>query len=411
MNLSYFIAKRIARTETATFSRFITRLSIVATALSVAVMIISVAVVEGFKGTIQDKMFVFWGHFHVALSNPNPSSVIAPEPIDYNPQLVREIAAVPGITSIYPFAVKPAIISNGGMIEGIKLKGVDRSYPFQNKPGINFTGAAIHFSDSSYARQIVVSANTLRRLNQKTGDSILVYFVDPAQGIPSIRKLQIAGTYHTGVDEIDNAFALCDIRLIRRVSNWDSSAIHGYQVFVSDYRQTDSIALKVYQQYLEPPLTYNTIYDIYPDLYNWLNLIDMNTQVIILIMSVVAIINIATALLIFIMERTNMIGILKSMGMNNTKLWLIFLHHASRVAVKGILTGAVIGVSFCLLQQYTRFIHLNESTYYMAYVPVKLTGWQVISIVAGTMIFCMVTLTIPALLVRKINMVRALRFK
>lgn len=411
MNLPYFIAKRIARTEKATFSRFITRLSVVATALSVAVMIIAVAVVEGFKGTIQDKIFVFWGHFHVAVASPNPSSVIGPEPIDYDPQLVQKIARQPGVTALYPFAVKPAIISNGEQIEGIKLKGVDRNYPFKSSGGITFTAEPIRFSDSSYDRQIIVSTQTLQQLNRKTGDSVLVYFVDVAQGVPSIRKLQIAGTFHTGVDEIDQAFALCDIRMLRRVSNWNNNAIQGYQVVVSDYRQADSIAWKIYQQYLDPPLTYNTIGDIYPDLYNWLSLIDVNTQVIILIMSLVAIINIATALLIFIMERTNMVGVLKALGMNNEKLWLIFLHHASRVAIKGILIGALIGVGFCLLQQYTQVIQLNESTYYIRYVPIKLIGWEVAAIITGTFAFCIITLTIPALLVRKINTVRALHFK
>lgn len=411
MNLSYFIAKRIARTEKATFSRFITRLSVVATALSVAVMIIAVAVVEGFKGTIQDKIFVFWGHFHIAVNSPNPSSVMGPEPIDFDPNLAQEIKRQPGVTALYPFVVKPAIISNGELIEGIKLKGIDQNYPFVNNAGISFTGKPLHFSDSGYARQIMVSSQTLKRLNRIEGDSILAYFVDVEQGIPSIRKLQIAGTFHTGVDEIDQAFALCDIRLLQRVNNWNPSAIQGYQVVVADYQQADSIAWKIYQDYLEPPLTYNTIGEIYPDLYNWLSLIDVNTQVIILIMSIVAIINIATALLIFIMERTNMVGVLKALGMNNEKLWLIFLHHAARVALKGILVGAIIGVGFCLLQHYTQFIRLKESTYYISYVPVKLILWEVVAIIAGTFMFCIITLTIPALLVRKINTVRALHFK
>lgn len=411
MNLPYFIASRIAGNKAATFSRFITRLSVLATALSIAIMIIAVAVVTGFKESVQQKLFVFWGDFHIALSNPNPSSVIAPEPIKYDGRLVQEMKKVKAVRGVYPFAVKPAIISSDGIIEGIKLKGVGRSYPFVSNEGIRYNGHPIQFNDSGYAMQVILSANTLKNIKKHVGDSILLYFVDAEQGVPRVRKLQVAGSFETGVDEIDQSFALCDINLIRRVSNWDANAINGYQVSIDNYKQADSIARYVYHQYVQPPMTYNTLADIYPDIYSWLGLIDINAQVIIIIMSIVAIINMTTALLIFILERTNMIGVLKAQGMQNGKLWLIFLNYAARVAIKGILIGAAVGIGFCALQYYTHIIHLNESTYYIAYVPVKMVAWHVLLIVAGSILLCILTLMIPALLVRRINIVRALRFK
>lgn len=381
-----------------------------ATALSVAVMIIAVAVVQGYKDKIFDKMFVFWGHFHVALANPNPSSVISPEPIEYNDTLVNILKKQPGIVAVFPFAVKPAIISDSGIVEGIKIKGVDQSYPFVSGDAIHYTGN-IQFPDSGYASQIILSEYTLHKLRKKTGESLLVYFVNNGEDAPAIRKLKISGAYRTGVEEIDQSFAICDIDLLRRVSGWDAHAVNGYQVEVDNFRHTDQIADNIYQQYLEPPLTYNTIRDIYPDIESWLSLIDVNTQVIIVIMSIVAIINMATAILIFIMERTSMVGVLKSLGMNNKKLWWIFLYHAARVAITGILIGAGIGVGVCLLQQFTHLLRLNESTYYVSYAPVVVIWWQVLLVVAGTILLVIITLMLPALIVRKINMAKALQFK
>ncbi len=411
MNLPALISARISGNKASSFSRLITKLAIVATALSVAVMIVSMAVVQGFKDNIYNKMFVFWGHFHVALANPNPSSVIAAEPMADDAQLKATLLKDKDVVALYPFAVKPAIINDNNIVEGIKLKGVDKTYPFKSDESIEFKGKALSFLQEGYAQEIILSNAIMQKLKKQIGESVLIYFINSGQDAPSVRKLKIVGTYKTGVDEIDRSFALCDINLIRKVSQWDSNAINGYQIFIDDFKKTDSIAYRVYQDYLEPPLTYNTIGEIYPDIQNWLALIDVNTNVIMLIMSIVAIINMATALLIFILERTNMIGILKSMGMSNGKLWRIFLYHSFRVLLIGVSIGALVGIAFCALQYFTHFIKLGESTYYVPYVPVRLLWWHVLGIVVGTIILSIFTLMIPALLVRSINVVKALRFK
>lgn len=412
MKLSFFIARRIAGNKATGFSRFIIRLATIATALSVAIMIIAVAVVVGFKQNIKSKMFVFWGQIEVTPFNPNPSSIINPDPINYNDTLARQIKGMQGVQSVHIFATKPVILrAKSGILEGIKLKGIDASYPLSGSPAMDFKGKRINFTKTKYSKQIILSENTLNKLNIRIGDTVIAFFIDPNKTFPSIRQLTVAGTYHTGMENIDHAFALCDINLIRNVNGWNSTAINGYQIAVDDYTRADSIGRKIYESFLKPPLYTNSMEDIYPDIYSWLSLMDTNAYIILAVMAVVAVINLSTALLIFILERTNMTGILKSLGMPTKKIQHIFLYHAAIVALKGIVYGTIGGVGFCLLQQHFHLITLNESAYYMKYMPVELISWQVILIDVGTLLFCTLIMTIPALFVRRINITKALRFR
>lgn len=375
-------------------------------------MIISVAVVFGFKETIKDKIFVFWGHIQIAPFNPNPgASIITPEPFKYSTALLQEIKSEPGVREVHPFALKAAILNTGNLMQGIKLKGVDSLYSWKSNQAITFSGKIPDFRDTTYAHQIVVSETIMNKLNRKIGDTVQVFFIDPEQDFPRVRKLQICGTFHSGMEEIDNTFSFCDIRLLRRISNWGADDINGYQVSIDDYRKSDTIAERIYRKYLEPPMSRTTMQELYPNIFNWLGLMNTNAYVILAIMAVVAVINMATALLIFIMERTNMIGTLKALGMTSGRMQKIFLYHAGNVALKGILTGTLFGVGFCLLQYYTHFITMDESAYYMQYAPVKLVAWHVVLIDVCTLAFSMLIMVLPALMVKSINIVKALRFK
>lgn len=383
-----------------------------ATSLSVAIMIIAVAVVFGFKETIKDKIFVFWGHIQVAPFNPNPgSSIIAPEPFRFSSALQKQIRSEPEVTAVYPFALKAAILNTGSVMQGIRFKGVDSSYNWKSNEAITFEGKIPDFSDTGYAHQIVVSQTIMDKLERKIGDTIQVFFIDPERDLPRVRKLQICGTFHTGMEEIDNTFSFCDIRLLRRISNWGADDINGYQVVIRDYSASDTVADHIYRKYLNPPMSRTTMQELYPNIFNWLGLMNTNAYVILAIMAAVAVINMATALLIFIMERTNMIGTLKALGMTSDRMQKIFLYHAMNVALKGILIGTLFGVGFCLLQQYTHFITMDESAYYMQYAPIKLVAWHVLLIDIGTLVFCSLIMLLPALMVKSISIVKALRFK
>jgi lipoprotein-releasing system permease protein len=374
-------------------------------------MIIAVALVNGFKATIEGKMFVFWGHFHVVPFNPNPASIISPNPINKDEQLIRQIASVQGVTDVQPFAVKPAILNADGTIEGVKLKGVEPGYSFKSNESILFSGTPIDFSDTVYSRGIILSTFTANRLQVKVQDSVLVYFVDPEQDFPRIRRLLVAGTYATGVEEVDRSFALCDIRLIRRISNWSDTAINGYQVSVDNYQNAHAIAEETNREYLVPPITRETMDDIYPNIFSWLEAQNINTRVLLIIMVIVAVINIATALLIFILERTNMIGTLKAMGMSNAKIQAVFVYHSLYVSLRGILWGTAIAVLLIIVQHYTHLIPMDEQTYSVSFAPVSIAWWEIALIDIGTFAFCLLLMTIPSLMARKINIINAIRFK
>lgn len=411
MKLSAFIANRLSNKNGTSFSRTITRLAVWATALSVAVMIISIAVVLGFKETIKDKMFVFWGHIEIAPFNANPGTIISPSPFEKDNQLIKKISQHPEVVSIYPYLIKPAILQADSLMEGLKIKGVDADYPFKSNDAIQFEGNPISFDSKNYAQQIIISKNTLNKINKNIGDSILVYFLNPDQAYPRVRKLQIAGTFHTGMEEIDANFAMSDIQLLQRVSNWDSTQINGYQVEIKDYNLSNFVAYQLYQDDLEPPMSASTMQDIYPNIFSWLDLMNRNTYIILIIMAIVAVINLSTALLIFILERTPMVGVLKTLGMPMKKIKRIFQIHASKIAIKGILWGNLVGVGFCLIQKYTHIIQLDESAYYMSFVPIQLIFWHVFLVNIFTFLFCIVILNLPLLIIKKINIIQAIKFK
>lgn len=412
LNLAFFIAKRIGGRKSTGFSRLIIRLATVATALSVAVMILSVAIVSGYKKTLEEKMFVFWGQIEIAPYNPNPSSVISPQPFSYDPQLIKRLKELPQIEQAMPFALKPGIIrSKAGNMEGIRLKGVGPDYSLTSEAALNFKGKGLQFNDSLYSKDLVLSTTTLNRLEAKVGDTVLAFFMDPANTFPQIRKLHISGSYHTGMANIDQAFAFCDLALIQQLSQWAATDINGYQIHIKNYKEAETLSDAIYQNYLTPPLYPTTMQEMYPNIYGWLGLMDRNAYIILAIMAIVSVINLSTALLIFILERTNMTGILKSLGMPNRSLQTIFLYHSLRIAVKGVLWGTVIGVTLSLLQQKFKLIHLDESSYYLKDVPIHLSPFQILAIDGGTLLFCLLILWIPILFVRRISPLKAIRFR
>lgn len=410
MNTSFFIAKRIAKKNKKSFSHFIIKLATFATTLSVAVMIIALAVVQGFKDTIKDKTFVFWGHLQIAETGSN-SLRIVPEPISFDKQLFEQVKNTEHVKDVYTYALSSAMIATKDVNEGLRLKGIDANYKLDAQQGLDFEGLPLDYNKPNYDPSILLSKTSLSRIKKQIGDSVLVYFIDQNQAAPRIRKLHIKGTYHTGVEEIDKSFGLIDIRLIRNIFKWDENSINGYQILLDDYEYAQAVDDYIYDEYLSHPLTTIGIDEIYPEIFQWLDLQDTNTQIILVIMTVVAIINMITAILIFILERQNMVGILKTLGMTNAKIRSIFLYHISIIMLKGIFYGVILGLGLCLLQLYTNIITIDESSYYMKYVPIKILPMHIIGVILGTLIISIIILSIPTYLVKRISIIKAIQFK
>jgi lipoprotein-releasing system permease protein len=412
LNFAVFIARRIAFNSQQSFSRFIIRLATVATTVSVAAMIITLAFVNGFQETVSQKVFSFWGHVRLQQYEPNKALVAEESPLEKNDKAIANIRQYPQVVSVQTFATKSAVLQNQTNIEGILFKGVEKDYNFDHLQNFLKSGRWPNFHDSLYSRDIVLSQPIAEQLHIKVNDSIKIYFIDPSGGRSNFRRLRISGIYKTGIEEYDKLFAIGDLRLIQRLNNWNNNQIGGYEIFLSDYKYMDTISMQINDNATLPTTWISkTVKEVYPNIFDWLGIQDVNRNVIFIVMSIVAIINLVTCLLILVLERTRMVGVLKAVGSDNATIQSIFLLHATYITMVGVGFGLIFGVGLCLLQQYTGFIHLDETAYYVSSAPVKIIWWEVLLVSVGTVVVCFVSLIIPTLLVRNIQPVKAIQFR
>lgn len=409
LRFSFFLARRFLARQQGAFSGFIIRLAAVATALSVAVMIVSVAVVTGFQGSIEEKLFGFWGHVHIAPSNPDPSALFSNESATRDAKLMQQVMRSPGVTQVAPFVLRPGIVRAGSTLEGLQLKGVEKS--FRYPAAVEFSGGKIGYPDSGYSQDILLSKSTAARLSLKTGDDVKLYFFEGGSTAPRIRKARLAGLYSTGMEDVDRGFALCDLRLLQRISGWDSSQISGYQVELADPGKSIEAAERIYREAVQPPLTTKALPELYAGVFDWLRLQNTNVRVLLSIMAIIAIINLSAALLILMVDRTQAVGLLKALGQSGGSLSAVFVWLAGTVGAAGLLLGNVLGLGLCLLQKWAGLFKLPEATYYMRQVPVRIVWWHIALIDVATFAVCFLCLWLPALYVRRIHPVRALGFR
>ncbi|RMG88367.1 MAG: ABC transporter permease [Bacteroidetes bacterium] len=432
MNLEYFIARRVATSTSAqSFSRLIIRIAAIAIALSLTVMIVSTAVITGFKHQIQEKIFGFWGHIHIT-EGAGMRSLLEAHPIkikqDFYPWMdtirqVKYVAEVEafgqsreiesythgGIRHIQVFALKPGIIRTKEAIEGIVLKGVDKDFDWTFFNKYLVAGEPVSFSDSTASSDIILSQQTVDRLNLQLGDAFRFYFVDNGEVIG--RRFTVKGIFKTGLEEYDRKFALTDIRKIRQMLQWEDDEVGGFEVFIDDLRDLDVLTEYIYLEELPGDLYAENIRESRPAIFDWLELQNINEVVILILMLVVGIINMVTALMILILERTNMIGILKALGQTDWRIRKIFLYHAAYIVAVGLFWGNVIGLSLCWLQKSFEIITLSEENYYLSVAPVELNFWTILLLNVGTLVITVLFLIIPTWLVTRISPVRAIQFK
>lgn len=406
MSFASFISTRISFKSNRTFSKLIVRIAIIGIMLGLGVMILSIAVIRGFKSEIRQKLRGFAGDIEVLNYDNNNSDQNTPFPSDNN--FEKQVKSNPLFTYIMPIATKPGIIKTSSEIEGVIMKGVDKNYDWSFFKRILISGRVIDFRDSVEAqKQLMISSYTAGRLKLKVGDKLLMYFVqEPLKK----RPFTIAGIYDSGIEDVDKSFVVGDLSLIRRLNDWNADLVGGYELRVSDFDRLDE-ANDFLKDKMPMKLKSYTVSESYPAIFVWLQEIDLNAEVMLVLMIIVATINMISALLIMILERTSMIGMFKAMGAGNWTIQKIFLYNATYLIGLGLLLGNIFGLGVCYFQYHTHFFTLDEQSYYMKFVPIQINGMDIVLLNIGTLVICLLVLIIPSTLVTKISPVKAIRFK
>ncbi|MEA3478308.1 MAG: FtsX-like permease family protein [Bacteroidota bacterium] len=407
MNFEFFIARHILQRGKNNVSAPYVRIAIISVALGIAVMIIAIAILSGFQQEIRDKFIGFGSHIQIVGFDFNKS--YESSPVNIKQAFYPYNHDKPGITHIQVFANKAGIIKTEDQIQGIILKGVGSDYDWSYFKDIIIEGTHFSVYESGKTNDILLSRKLSNKLRIKLGDDVRVYFITEGQKQPRGRKFTVAGIYETGLEEFDNLYLIGDIGHIRKLNDWKDDQVAGFEVLIEDFSRIDEINESIHND-LPYDLRSVSIKDLYPHIFSWLELQDMNVVVIIVLMVLVAGITMISTLLVLILERTNMIGILKALGARNWSIRKIFLYNAAYIIFIGLFWGNLIGIGFCLLQDYSGLIPLSQESYYVSVVPINLSWINILILNLGTLIVCTLILIIPSYVITRVTPLKAIRF-
>ena len=410
MNFEFFIAKRLisAQSYKSSVSAPIIKIGVLAIAISTIVMLFAVAISVGLQQKIRDKAVAFNGHITISNFDTNLSEG-AQAPINKNQPFYPKFKEVDGIIHIQAVAQKFGIIRTETDFEGLFLKGVGIDYNWQYFKEFLIQGTLPNYSES-YSDEVLISEHLAKRLLFKLGDTFQMYFLkSDSSSTPSIRKFKIVGIFNSGFEELDQTFIIGDLNHVQRLNRWSKDQVGQFEVFIQDYEDLESKGLEVYAK---TPSTLNaqTVKQKYPVIFDWIAIFDKNTYGIIAMMILVGVINMITALLVLILERTQMIGILKALGSRSWSIQKVFIYIASYLAITGLILGNGIGLLILFIQKYLSPITLNPSVYYVSKAPVDINLWTILSLNLLAFTICVLVLIIPSYLIAKIAPLKAIKF-
>ena len=409
MNLSYFISKRISQgnpdTDKGGFSSIIHKIAVASITVGLSAAIVSFLIMKGFQETVQNKIYGFSSHIIVSKFTMNNS--MEEQPFSYNVNIYNHPEELGVIDHIQEFSHKAGLIKTEDEVLGVVFKGVGRSFDLNRFRDNMIEGEFIHFPDSGYAREVVLSEIIANKLKTKVGDDIIIHFF---QNPPRFRKLKVTGIYETNLsDYFDDKIIMGDIRMVQRLNGSADSIAGGLEIFVKDVNEVDE-ALTTIGDTMDYDLYLEKVSDKYIQVFEWLNLLSRQVNILLGIILTVVCVNMISVILILVMERTQMIGLLKAMGAQDRLIQSVFVYNGVHLIAKGLVYGNVIGLGLCYLQDTFKFITLNPQNYYMDYVPIG-WNWEIV-ILLNVAVFVVVTLVLllPTAIVTRINPIKAIRF-
>jgi lipoprotein-releasing system permease protein len=411
VNLEYFIAKRVQSSTSYknSVSAPIIKIAIAAIAIGIVVMLIAIATGVGLQKKIKEKVSAFNGHVSVSLFDRN-NSITTVKPISNDQDFYPDFTAVPEVTHIQAVATLGGMIRTATDFEGVILKGVGSDYDWQYLQDFLVDGSLPDVSMEQTSFDILISDDIAARLQLKVGDQAPTYFMKANGQEPIARAFTISGIYDSGLEEYDSKFIVGDIRNIQRINKWKPNEVGKFEIYIDNFDKLDVVGRKI-QINTPSQLNAMTIEQELPAIFQWLELLDGNIFGIIGIILIVGIINMVTALLVLILDRTNMIGVLKSLGASNWMVRKIFLINAMNLVFKGLIIGNIIGLGLIGIQYFFSPFTLDPASYHVTVMPVYISWWHVIVLNLGTFFVCLLALIIPTLIVSKISPVKAMRFE
>ena len=413
MNFELFIAKRIYSNNDSgkKLSKPIIKIAQISIALGIIVMLISISVTVGFKNEIRNKTVGFGSHIQIVNYDTNNS--FESIPITKNIDLTSKIQNIEGVKFVQEYATKAAVFKNKIQVEGIILKGVNSSFNSKFFSKNIISGNVFRVNDSLKSNNILISEKTSKVLKIEVGDTVLTYFI---QKPIRFRKFIVSGIFNTGIPELDKMYAIIDIKHIQKLNKWNRNQISGLEVNINNFNDIDktkklvqnTIGYGVYKD--KQKLKVESIKDVFPMLFEWISLFDANVWVILILITAVAGFNMVSGLLVIILENTQMIGVLKTIGSKNKNIRSLFLYYSAMLITKGIIWGNIIGIGLLSIQYYFGIIKLDPESYYVDKVPVEFSFWYFILLNIATILVTIAMLIIPSMIVSRITPSKAIRF-
>ena len=406
LKFELFIASRLLKSDKGSnnYTRPIINVSTAAISLGIIVMTLSLSIVSGFQNEIRDKVIGFGAHIQV--NSYESRNSLEYKPISKNQDFYPGIEDEEGIRHIQVFALKPGIVKTKDEIQGVVLKGIANDFDWEFFKSNLVEGESFVPNDSGINNAVVISKSLATRLNLNVGDDLRTYFI---QEPPRARKFNISGIYESGFEQFDEMYCLIDIRHIQKLNDWEPDQISGFEILIDDFKKLWEFDRLVYDN-IGYDLNTTSIVESNPDIFNWLELQDINVYIIIILMIVVAAINIVSALLILILDRINMIGTLKALGAANWSIRKIFLINSAYLIIKGLFWGNIIGIGLCLLQLYTGVVTLPQESYYVSEVPININLTDLLLLNLGVLTVCLIIIILPSYIITRISPVKAIRF-